>query len=168
MFPKKVISLLQTAKFSKQQQNLGKTVGLVMGGFDILHMGHINLFRFAKKYADILIVGLDNDQILKNTKGKTRPINNFKRRSEFLSEISLVDKIFKIDEVFKSGDKTSFKVMTKLLKIIKPTHVFSSVKCDNLWQERKKMANSLGIKFVAERTSVTHTSDILKIIESEL
>ncbi len=63
----------------------GLKVGLVTGGFDVLHMGHLNLFRLAKKNCDILVVGLDHDKTLKATKGENRPINNYKRRSQFLS-----------------------------------------------------------------------------------
>ena len=129
-------------------------------------MGHINLFRLAKKHVDCLIVGLDNDQTIKNTKGKTRPINNYKRRSQFLSELSSVEYIFQIDKVFKHGDETSFKYIAELFKSISPTHMFTSIKCDDLWKEKRKLAKSLGIKFIPEKTEVTHTSEIIKILES--
>lgn len=131
-------------------------------------MGHINLFRFAKKYADILIVGLDNDKTIRMTKGPKRPINNYKRRSEFLTELNSIDYIFKINGVFKSGDRKSFEYFEKLIENIKPTHIFTSIRCDELWKERKKLAKSLGIKFMEEKSHVMHTSDVLRMIESEI
>jgi cytidyltransferase-like protein len=164
----KITSIKVVSELSKRFKKNGKTVGLVLGSFDILHMGHINLFRFAKKHADILIVGLDNDKTIKKSKGSKRPINNYKRRSEFLSELNLVDQIFQINKMFKSGDRDSFKYFKNLIKEIKPTHIFTSVKCDELWKDRKKLAESLGIKFMEENSKVMHTSDILKIIESEM
>ena len=164
----KINPLNKIILLSKRLRERGKTVGLVLGSFDILHMGHINLFRFAKKHADILIVGLDNDEIIKITKGNKRPINNYKRRSEFLSELSSVDYVFKIEKIYKHGDKKSFIHLETLLKSIKPDYVFTSVRCDELWKERKKLAESLGIKFLEEKSKVMHTEDILKILESEM
>ncbi len=164
----KIIPLRRVINLSKQLKQKGKTVGLVLGSFDILHMGHINLFRFAKKHADILIVGLDNDKTIRKTKGKRRPVNNFKRRSEMLSEICLVDYIFQIKKIYKSGDQDSQKHIGKLLGEINPTHIFTSTKCDELWEERKRLAESLGIKFMAEKSKVMHTSDVLKALESEM
>jgi D-beta-D-heptose 7-phosphate kinase/D-beta-D-heptose 1-phosphate adenosyltransferase len=104
---KRLSSLRETSKISLKLQNRGKSVGIVVGGFDVLHLGHINLFKVAKRHVDFLIVGLDNDETLKLTKGKNRPINNYNRRSKFLSEITLVDYIFKIPKVFKHGDRNS-------------------------------------------------------------
>ncbi|KKR87312.1 MAG: Bifunctional protein HldE [Candidatus Woesebacteria bacterium GW2011_GWB1_41_10] len=131
-------------------------------------MGHINLFRVAKKHTDILIVGLDNDKTITKTKGPKRPVNNYKRRSEFLSEFSLVDFIFRIDEIFKHGDNKSFKYFTKLFKLLKPNYIFSSIKCDSLWKEKRNIAESLGVKFIPEKSEVTHSSTIIKILESDL
>lgn len=165
---KKIISLNKVISLSRRAKSEGKTVGLIVGSFDILHMGHINLFRFAKKHVDILVVGLDNDKTIKKTKGGKRPINSFKRRSELLSELSSIDKIFQIKEVFKHGDKKSFENLEKLFKSIKPDYIFTSIKCDELWKRKRKLAKLLGIKFLAEKSKVMHTSDILKIIESEI
>ncbi|HTK03648.1 MAG TPA: adenylyltransferase/cytidyltransferase family protein [Alphaproteobacteria bacterium] len=165
---KKIISLNKTVKLSKDLRERSKAVGLILGSFDVLHMGHIDLFRFAKKHCDYLIIGLDNDETVKITKGEKRPINNYKRRGEFLSELKLIDYIFKIDGVFKSGDESSFGYFEKLVRNINPTHIFTSIKCDDLWKKRRSLAKSLGIKFLAEKSKVMHTSDILKILEAEI
>jgi len=78
----KVKSLDEIAKITGGFKRNGKAVGLITGCFDILHIGHIQLFRFARKHVDIVIVGLDNDESIKRTKGENRPVNTFKRRSE--------------------------------------------------------------------------------------
>lgn len=90
----KITTLKGAAKFSKDKIANNESVGFVVGGFDILHMGHANLFRFAKKYTDNLIIGLDNDKTIKLVKGNNRPINNHKNRSKLLAELASVDKIF--------------------------------------------------------------------------
>ena len=49
------------------------------GTFDVLHAGHIKLFREAKKLAGPsgkVIVGTDSDERIRELKGPTRPINN--------------------------------------------------------------------------------------------
>jgi cytidyltransferase-like protein len=46
-----------------------KTIGLVTGGFDPVHKGHIKLIAHAYETCDILIVGLNSDEWLIRKKG---------------------------------------------------------------------------------------------------
>ena len=164
----KIKSFKEVIRLSNSLQRKGKTVGLVLGSFDILHMGHINLFKLSKKRTDFLIVGLDNDETIRKTKGAKRPVNNYFKRSRFLSELSSVDYIFRIDSVYKHGDKASFICLQRILTLIKPNMLLTSVRCDELWKEKKELADTLYVKFVPEKSMVTHTSEIIKILESEL
>lgn len=162
-------TIKEVSKISSKLRINNKKVGLVVGSFDVLHMGHVNLFRLAKKHVDILIVGLDNDETIKITKGVNRPINNYNRRSQFLSELILVDYIFKINKVFKHGDSKSSNYFFNLYKKIKPSHIFTHIKTDLLKSKRKSIAKILDIKFVPDTTkTVTTSSAIIKKIESEL
>lgn len=63
------------------------------GCFDVLHIGHIKLLEFAKSQGDYLIVGIDSDERVKESKGPGRPINNQRDRCEFLRAISAVDEV---------------------------------------------------------------------------
>ena len=72
----------------KAQQN---SIVFTNGCFDLLHKGHIDLLNKASTYGDILIVGLNSDNSVKNLKGKDRPIENEITRSKKLLEISNVD-----------------------------------------------------------------------------
>ena len=65
----------------------------VNGCFDILHRGHIELLKFAKSQGDILIVGIDTDERVKQSKGDKRPFNNAEDRKIFLESIRYVDKV---------------------------------------------------------------------------
>ena len=146
----------------------GLKVGLVTGGFDVLHMGHLNLFRLAKKNCDILVVGLDHDKTLKATKGENRPINNYKRRSQFLSDLSTVDYIFKINKVFKHGDDTSTTYFENLYRKIKPNFVFTHTATDSLSKRRKQLVKQTGIIFIPDKSkTVTHSTTIIKKLELE-
>ena len=66
------------------------------GTFDVLHMGHIKLFREARKLAGptgIVVVGTDSDQRIRALKGPTRPINDLFDRVDFLRSIKYIDEV---------------------------------------------------------------------------
>ena len=63
----------------------------VNGCFDILHPGHIELFKVAKSLGDRLIVGVDEDQKVKKDKGVERPINSLFFRKTMLESIRYID-----------------------------------------------------------------------------
>ena len=63
------------------------------GCFDILHRGHIELFRHAKSLGGYLMVGIDSDQKVKRTKGIHRPINKQADRKVLLSAIRYIDEV---------------------------------------------------------------------------
>tara|TARA_R100000353_G_scaffold174006_2_gene141147 strand:+ start:117 stop:518 length:402 start_codon:yes stop_codon:yes gene_type:complete len=63
------------------------------GCFDILHRGHIELFKYAKSLGKILIVGLDEDSRIKSSKGAKRPVNNLQDRMEVLQSIKYIDSV---------------------------------------------------------------------------
>lgn len=65
----------------------------VNGCFDIMHMGHIEMLKYAKSLGQTLIVGTDTDERVKSNKGPTRPINNLTLRVQFLESIRYVDKV---------------------------------------------------------------------------
>lgn len=72
--------------------NMNRKKIWVNGTFDILHVGHIRLFKFASDLGNVR-VGLDTDDRIKTLKGDNRPFNSLSRRIEFLSAISYIDTI---------------------------------------------------------------------------
>jgi rfaE bifunctional protein nucleotidyltransferase chain/domain len=65
----------------------------VNGCFDILHIGHIELLKYAKSQGDFLTIGIDTDERVKESKGSCRPFNNIDDRKKFLEAIRYVDKV---------------------------------------------------------------------------
>jgi len=63
------------------------------GCFDVLHRGHVELFKYAKSLGDFLVVGVDDDKRVKQSKGETRPINNLEDRIEMLRSIRYIDDV---------------------------------------------------------------------------
>ena len=85
------------------------------GCFDILHRGHIELFRFAKEsLMGELCVGLDTDERVTSMKGKGRPKNCLEDRMELVASIKYVDRVFS----FGSDDE-----LRKILKAVSPEYM---------------------------------------------
>jgi len=67
------------------------------GCFDVLHRGHIELFRYAKSLGSELVVGIDTDEKVKLDKSEDRPINNLQDRMYMLQSIKYIDKVIPFD-----------------------------------------------------------------------
>jgi D-beta-D-heptose 7-phosphate kinase/D-beta-D-heptose 1-phosphate adenosyltransferase len=67
------------------------------GCFDILHKGHIGLFKYAKSLGSKLYVGIDSDEKVKKDKGSNRPFNTAQDRREVLESIKYIDAVFEFN-----------------------------------------------------------------------
>lgn len=65
---------------------------MVFGVFDLLHPGHVNFLKQAKKEGSFLIVSVARDKNVKKTKGRL-PVFNEKKRLEILKKLKLADKV---------------------------------------------------------------------------
>ena len=85
----KIVSRPALAKILKHRG--GKKVVFTNGCFDILHVGHVRLFKKARRLGDILVVAVNSDRSLKKLKGPKRPLVGEKKRAEILSALDCVD-----------------------------------------------------------------------------
>lgn len=88
----------------------GERILFTNGCFDILHRGHITYLNRAKNLADVLIVGLNDDDSVRRLKGPARPINPLEDRAQVLAALSCVDHIVPF-----SGDSP-----TEAIRAIRP------------------------------------------------
>ena len=79
---------------------------MTYGTFDLLHYGHINIFKRAKSLGYYLIVGLSSDEF-NELKGK-KSVMSYEERKEILESIRYVDKVIKessweqkVDDIIK-------------------------------------------------------------------
>ena len=77
-------------KIRQVLKQAGKKVVFTNGCFDLVHGGHISLFRRAKKLGDVLIVALNTDASVRKVKGPSRPIFPLKERLEILEAIEVI------------------------------------------------------------------------------
>lgn len=64
--------------------------GYVPGGFDLLHIGHLNVLRAARERCDYLIVGVATDESLIAMKGRP-PVIPFEERIDLVANLRIVD-----------------------------------------------------------------------------
>ena len=80
----------------KEWKEDGLVVGFVNGCFDMLHAGHLNLLREAKKHCDRLIVAINSNESVTRLKGLDRPLNLEREKS--LAAIPEVDAVIVFNE----------------------------------------------------------------------
>ena len=79
----------------------------INGCFDILHVGHIRMFKYAKSLGSKLIVAIDSDDRVKSSKGQLRPFTCLADRIEMLKSIKHIDDVlffssdFELEEIIK-------------------------------------------------------------------
>jgi D-beta-D-heptose 7-phosphate kinase/D-beta-D-heptose 1-phosphate adenosyltransferase len=78
--------------------HVGKRVVFTNGCFDLLHSGHIELFKFCRAKGDVVVVGLNSDASITRLKGPTRPINPLQVRADLLLSMSYIDYVVVFDE----------------------------------------------------------------------
>lgn len=95
---------------NKNQQK--QIVVAVSGGFDPLHIGHIRLFKEAKKLGDKLVVILNNDNWLRAKKGYVFISEN--ERKELLEELVCVDQVLITSHPKNPKDMSVCRELSKL------------------------------------------------------
>lgn len=70
---------------------LGLRIVLTQGVYDLIHEGHAMYLEKARSYGDILIVGVDSDELTRQRKGPKRPVVPQKERIQMLSHLRHVD-----------------------------------------------------------------------------
>ena len=120
---------------------------LITGIFNVLHPGHIDLFRFASKHADKVIVGVIAD---KNSDKKS--IISEKYRLQAVSSNSYVSESF----IF-------YKSIENLIKKIKPDYIVKGKEFISKENIEKKIIKSYGGKIIfSTRSSIFSGSDLIK------
>ena len=65
----------------------------VNGCFDVLHVGHIKLFKKAWELGNPVVVGIEGDERIRQAKGNDRPVNSLPNRIEFLKSIKYIKEV---------------------------------------------------------------------------
>lgn len=155
----RMLTLDDLSDFRKQVSEKGKKIVFTAGNWDLIHIGQMRYLAEAKKKGDILVVGVQSNQAIKEVKGPGKPILDELIRAESLCFLKSVDYII-------INPTPSAKAIVELLK----PDVFISVQEDwaSGWKESKeyKTVTSYGGTFeVVERQSLSvSTTQIIERI----
>jgi cytidyltransferase-like protein len=154
-------------KIVGQLRDAGYSIALVMGVYDMFHVGHKRYLEAASKFGDVLIVGVDTDDLTRQMKGKKdpkRPFTPFESRIEILAALSFITIVTRrhtdrdIDDLLKI-------VHPDVLVISKTTSTFTSEKV----AEIKKFCPNTRIEHLEAQAdpNVTSTTAALRRLRGE-
>jgi rfaE bifunctional protein nucleotidyltransferase chain/domain len=93
VFMKIINNISQLSKIKNRYRD--KKIVLVHGVFDIIHLGHLEYFKEAKLFGDILIVSVTANKFV--NKGINRPYFDLEKRMNLLAELSVIDHVVASD-----------------------------------------------------------------------
>lgn len=126
----------------------GKRIVFVNGCFDILHMGHIKLFKEAKKAGDILVAGINSDASIRRVKGVSRPINPQEERCALLSTIKYIDYVIVFDEEYPG----------ELIKKVRPHVIYKGSDYEHKQMPEDDIIKEINCKVQYIKKSTAHST----------
>lgn len=133
----------------------GKKIVLTQGSFDMLHIGHGRYLCEARARGDILFVGLDSDEKIRNRKGPERPVVPEDERVEMLTYLSSVDHV-----VLKPLTAPKWQ----LIKLIRPDVLIATKETYGPTQI-KELEKICGSVVVLEPLATTSTSAKIRRVQ---
>jgi glycerol-3-phosphate cytidylyltransferase len=86
---------------------------LTVGVYDMLHIGHILLFKKAKELGDELIVAVQDGDVVLKYKPNTKMIYTTEERQYMVSTIKYVDKVVTYRDIDVDIQKIDFDIFAK-------------------------------------------------------
>jgi D-beta-D-heptose 7-phosphate kinase/D-beta-D-heptose 1-phosphate adenosyltransferase len=80
------------------EKKRGRKVVFTNGCFDLLHAGHVRYLQKARKFGDLLVLGLNSDASVRRLKGKKRPLIGEKERAHILAALDCIDYVVIFEE----------------------------------------------------------------------
>jgi rfaE bifunctional protein nucleotidyltransferase chain/domain len=138
-------------------KSAGYRIVLTQGVYDLFHVGHKRYLEEAKGFGDILIVGVDTDELTKKRKGPKRPFDKLTDRVEILSGLRSVDLI---------TIRNEHDHMYRLIKVVQPhVLVMSKTTEDFTEKDRKNLLQYCGdIKVLPAKAGTTTTAKLRKLM----
>ena len=136
-------------------KGLGLKVVLTQGTWDMVHVGHARYLESAKKFGDLLIVGVDEDKKVRHRKGPDRPVVPEEERLEMLVHLNSVDLV-----VLKKLKDPKWA----LIKAVEPDVLITIGENYNN-KQRKDLKKYCGEVVVMPRQATTSTSAKIRLLQ---
>lgn len=137
-------------------KKLGLKIVLTSGTFDLFHIGHAQYLEKAKALGDVLIVGVDSDEKVRERKGPGRPIVPEHERVLILAHCRHADVI----TLKHTSDGSN-----NLIKVVSPDILVVSKSTKHKDGEVDEKAQYCGEIILLEPQSETSTSAKLRLIQ---
>lgn len=98
MWKKRFVRQHDLTELHDKLKEKGKRVVFTAGAWDILHVGQARYLEEAKKFGDVLVVGVSSNAAIRAVKGEGKPILDEKVRLEMLTYLRCVDLVTLIPE----------------------------------------------------------------------
>jgi rfaE bifunctional protein nucleotidyltransferase chain/domain len=103
-FRDKIVAWENLSDWRKQIRASGKKLVVTNGCFDILHPGHVTYLENARNLGDLLLVGVNSDNAVRDLKGAGRPVNSENDRATVLAALESVSAVC----IFSEKTATTF------------------------------------------------------------
>jgi len=155
----KILTIPEGIRVAQKLRKEGKSIVVVGGFFDILHVGHIRFIEEAKKYGNFLFVLLEENSKALKIKGRTRPINSQTDRAKILSAIENIDYIIMLKNM------TNNRFYDKLMVEMHPDIIATTSGDPNVnHKERQAKLINGKVVYVIKRIENQSTTRYVKLI----
>lgn len=87
----KILTLDELKKKLDEEREAGRTIAWTNGCFDVIHVGHVRYLQDARACADVLVVGINSDDSVRQLKGPLRPLQEERDRAEIIASLESVN-----------------------------------------------------------------------------
>jgi rfaE bifunctional protein nucleotidyltransferase chain/domain len=108
----KILSWDALGQLATQWREAGKQVVLTNGCFDLLHVGHLRYLQAARELGDLLVVGVNSDESVRQLKGAPCPYRPEAERAELVAGLECVDYVVIFPQT----------TAIELVKLVQPTY----------------------------------------------
>jgi len=95
----KILDASSLPAWRGRQRAEGRRVVVTNGCFDLLHAGHVSYLETARAQGDLLLLGLNGDDSVRQLKGPTRPVVPEEDRARVMAALGCVDAVCVFPEV---------------------------------------------------------------------
>jgi len=168
-----LLSLETITKAAKELRRNNKIV-FTHGAYDLFHIGQSEFLRKSKEKGQILIVGIDSDELVSMYKGIVRPVIPLEQRLNIISKLQYVDFVFPLIYLPGLGKEITIKKPSsyhlRLYKELNPDTITYGRKyggTETIKRARKYFKHLIFRKIVHEYDKLQSTTKIIdKILNS--
>jgi D-beta-D-heptose 7-phosphate kinase/D-beta-D-heptose 1-phosphate adenosyltransferase len=135
----------------------GYGIALTQGVFDMFHVGHLRYLQEARSHGDLLVVGVDSDELTRDMKDPLRPFDIYDERIEILAGIHDVS-------IITGRDVGQHKY--DLIKLVRPDVLIMSKSTSSFTEEDKiALAEFCGkIEHLEAKAATSTTAKMRRIL----